>query len=92
MLPSQEESYWKQRAKVFWLEEGDSNTRFFHATATTRKKMNHIKSLRNDAGEHFSNQVYMCTIIKDYYFDVFTGGNQVVMPQTSSGSRIITDE
>ena len=25
----QEEQYWKQRAKTFWLVEGDSNTRFY---------------------------------------------------------------
>lgn len=34
----QEEMYWKQRAKVFWLREGDDNNRFFHASATERKK------------------------------------------------------
>lgn len=33
-----EELYWKQRAKTFWLEEGDTNSKFFHAAASTRKK------------------------------------------------------
>lgn len=33
----QEEAYWKQRAKMFWLAEGDENTKFFHANASARK-------------------------------------------------------
>lgn len=41
----QEETYWKQRAKVFWLTEGDSNTRFFHASATARRKTNKVEFL-----------------------------------------------
>ncbi|KAL8093230.1 hypothetical protein AgCh_035211 [Apium graveolens] len=35
-----EESYWKQRAKIFWLKEGDTNSRFFHVQASKRKKCN----------------------------------------------------
>ncbi|GAU48815.1 hypothetical protein TSUD_99870 [Trifolium subterraneum] len=34
----QEEGYWKQRAKMHWLQEGDMNTRFFHMSATARSK------------------------------------------------------
>lgn len=47
LLLQQEESYWKQRAKVFWLKEGDENTRFFHSSASARKKANKITYLEN---------------------------------------------
>ncbi|XP_058740924.1 uncharacterized protein LOC131613254 [Vicia villosa] len=43
--------FWKQRAKAHWYKDGDLNTRFFHVTATGRKKVNAIKSLINENGE-----------------------------------------
>lgn len=46
-----EEAYWKQRAKSFWLQDGDSNSKFFHAFATTRKRISAITKLRKDSGE-----------------------------------------
>lgn len=46
----QEKTYWKQRAKLFWLKEGDENTRFFHASASARKKTNQITHLITDTG------------------------------------------
>ena len=40
-----EEAHWQQRAKLRWHLEGDLNTKFFHITATNRKKKNLILSL-----------------------------------------------
>lgn len=34
-----EETYWKQRAKTFWIAEGDSNSKFFHAYASARRSL-----------------------------------------------------
>lgn len=46
----QQDIYWKQRAKQFWLCKGDRNTKFFHSYASGRKKKNFIKRLRDDSG------------------------------------------
>ena len=40
-----EEVYWKQRARIDWLKEGDRNTRFFHLKALERKTRNRINGL-----------------------------------------------
>ena len=41
----QRAAYWKQRGKFRAVREGDSNTAFFHAHATTRMRRNNIKSI-----------------------------------------------
>lgn len=42
--------FWKQRAKTFWYHDGDLNMKFFHAAATTRKKLNRIEHLEDENG------------------------------------------
>ena len=40
----------RQRAKVRWLHEGDSNTRFFHQVVKEKRHTQHIHSVSNSAG------------------------------------------
>ncbi|XP_011626355.1 uncharacterized protein LOC105421274 [Amborella trichopoda] len=40
-----EEIYWKHRSRNKWLNEGDRNTKFFNAIATTRRRQNDISGL-----------------------------------------------
>lgn len=44
----QEECHWKQRPKTFWLKDGDENTIFFHASATTKKRRDAIVKIMDD--------------------------------------------
>ncbi|XP_020690594.1 uncharacterized protein LOC110105427 [Dendrobium catenatum] len=43
-------TWWKQRAKVKWVVEGDSNTKFFHAFANARRNSNWISQVKNLEG------------------------------------------
>lgn len=50
-LLEKKEIFWRQRAKQFWLRDGDKNTRFFHRYASVRKAHNKIKRLKDENGE-----------------------------------------
>lgn len=62
-----EETYWKQRAKTFWLAEGDANSKFFHAYASDRKKSNFITKLQTDQGVTVTNGVDMHKVVLEYF-------------------------
>lgn len=58
----QEELYWKLRAKFFRLQEGDDNTHFIHANASSKKKTNHVNYLEADEGTRVEVDEGMCKI------------------------------
>ena len=68
------EVFWKQRAKSLWLNEGDQNTRYFHASASSRKRQNSLGNLRNDQGEWCANSDKVDALIVDYFKSLFTTG------------------
>ncbi|XP_020681768.1 uncharacterized protein LOC110099080 [Dendrobium catenatum] len=44
-------TWWRQWAKVRWIEEGDANSHFFHTVATARRRSNRIEELQTRDGE-----------------------------------------
>ncbi|XP_020693467.1 uncharacterized protein LOC110107530, partial [Dendrobium catenatum] len=43
-------TWWQQRAKVRWLEEGDANTHYFHSVASSRRRGNRIREMTDEGG------------------------------------------
>ena len=58
--------------KFYWLKEGDSNTRFFHATASTRKKKNEITGLITDKGDWVQTNEDIQRVVADYFHDLYS--------------------
>jgi mannosylglycoprotein endo-beta-mannosidase len=68
---------WKQRAKIKAVREGDSNTAFFHAHATTRFRKNSIRSVEVD-GVQVTNQQVKVQALTDYFKSIIgTSGRSV---------------
>ncbi|KAI0492234.1 hypothetical protein KFK09_026503 [Dendrobium nobile] len=42
--------WWRQRAKIHWMNEGDINSKFFHAYASSRRNSNKINGIKNEEG------------------------------------------
>lgn len=72
-LLSQEELSWYHKSRCKWLKWGDKNSRFFHTTASVRKRRNTIESLKNDNGDWISNQEGLKRLAWDYYKELFNG-------------------
>jgi hypothetical protein len=67
---NQEEIYWKQRANLRWVLEGNSNTKLFHQFANGRRRKKTIVALETDVGE-IKSQGEIKTHITTYYKSLF---------------------
>lgn len=58
---------------MLWLKRGDSNSKFFHASASSRKKANTIESLHDDHGVPVQSQEGLCNLANEYFSKLFAG-------------------
>ncbi|KAL4284332.1 hypothetical protein GQ457_16G009900 [Hibiscus cannabinus] len=63
----QEDSLWFQRARTKWIQWGDRNTAYFHATTLSRRRRNHINMLHLPDGSWSNDH----TILKEHAIDFF---------------------
>ncbi|XP_060969090.1 uncharacterized protein LOC133036597 [Cannabis sativa] len=67
----QKEIFWRQRSKQLWLREGDQNTRYFHAAASSRRKNNFIQALKDETGSWVQWGSGLSQVMVDYYTNIF---------------------
>ena len=86
----QQEIYWQQRAKQFWLRDGDGNTRFFHSLASNRKKRNHSRRLKDDMGTWHYGEGQIQKLASDYFRNLFTASSCIGSPVFDCIQRRVT--
>ncbi|XP_040998143.1 uncharacterized protein LOC121244182 [Juglans microcarpa x Juglans regia] len=79
-----DELMWKQRSRVLWLREGDSNSKFFHSKASTRRRRNNIVQLQDDSGNWFKG-AETDRLITNYFSSLFSTAEQVDLGEIVSG-------
>ncbi|KAF7824155.1 ribonuclease H [Senna tora] len=47
---NQEEALWFQKARCYWIKDGNRNTRYYYTKATIPRRRNKIHMLKNDDG------------------------------------------
>lgn len=90
-LLKQHEMYWKQRAKQFRLQTGDSNTRYFHQCAASRKRENTFLKLKDEQGRWTKWGGDMHQIIKEYFTKLFTSIGTTTHSITTKVEKKVTN-
>ncbi|XP_019225846.1 PREDICTED: uncharacterized protein LOC109207391 [Nicotiana attenuata] len=62
-----EEQYWKQKAMMTWLAEGDRNTSFFHNHVNGKRKKLQLKRIKSGSGVWIEDQEQLATTAVDFY-------------------------
>lgn len=58
-----EEEFWASKSRVSWLNLGDANTTFFHASVISRRRHNKITSIKDNLG----NWVYDFSAVRSLF-------------------------
>ncbi|CAB4310430.1 unnamed protein product [Prunus armeniaca] len=72
----QEESFWKQRLRIQWSKEGDSNTAFFHHSTLQRRRRNRVSKIKGVDGVWGENDSQVRKAFEDYFKDLFFAGEE----------------
>lgn len=91
LVLDQREIFWRQRSKQLWLQAGEKNTKYFHASCNIRRRTNHIQRLQNENGEWVDWNGGLHDLIRDYYQHLFTQGSCQSREVLECVPRTITD-
>ncbi|KAK8928633.1 hypothetical protein KSP39_PZI017355 [Platanthera zijinensis] len=67
------ESWWKQRAKAGWINEGDANTAYFHSMDSNRRRANRIVQLTCGEEEPVEDPAQIEQAFMGFFANKWTG-------------------
>jgi hypothetical protein len=73
-----EEVLWKQKSRELWLTCTDLNTKFFHASAATRRRYNSISCLKSSDGSSISGRENIGSVLVNHFTALFTSSQPVL--------------
>ncbi|CAH9141904.1 unnamed protein product [Cuscuta epithymum] len=73
-LMEKENQFQKQRAKEFWLKEGDINSRFFHNAIKNRWRKNKLFGLKRPDVSWCTDRIQMGEMVRNYFEHLFVQG------------------
>lgn len=71
-----QETFLKQRARINFANQGDRNSKFFHATMVVRNRRNTIKSIELDNGEWITCEKRIKAEFVRHFRAIYTRGNR----------------
>jgi len=92
-LCKDEESFYKQKSRVQWLQLGDRNTTFFHKSLLHRQVRNRIHSLQDEEGNLVHDQQEIGRMASTYFEELLSAPQPMLTEDiTSFFPNSITEE
>ncbi|PKU59819.1 hypothetical protein MA16_Dca027794 [Dendrobium catenatum] len=88
-LQCQEETYWKQKAVIKYLAEGDNNTSFFHALVSKKRAINGIHKIDRGDGNFTENGSEIANLAVNFFQNHFFNGTLIPKFFTSTSIVLI---
>ncbi|KAL7227211.1 hypothetical protein ACSBR1_022135 [Camellia fascicularis] len=71
LLLAREEMFYHQRSRIRWLNFGDKNTNFFHASMIQRRQRNQILQLQTEDGTWLSSNTEINHHMHGFFTNLF---------------------
>lgn len=65
-------TFWRERSKSWWLEEGDSNSHYFHVTTLIHRRHNCINYIVGSSNNWIQDRERIGREFEDYFQNIFT--------------------
>lgn len=92
-LWKREEIYWYQRLRIKWMQWGDINSKFFHASTFQRKERNRIQRLKGSTGDWVEGLDNLFNVISAHFQDLYTSDRNPIEPECLNQiPRVVSDQ